>query len=79
MPRRKPIWTYVQSSNLKALQYNPDTQNLDVQFHNHTIYRYSKVPEDVVANLIGSESMGRFFYYNIRDQYPFKQWKEERP
>jgi hypothetical protein len=60
----------VQSSNLAAVGYDEQTMTLSVQFKSSPrIYRYAKVPEDEYAALVNSDSIGRYFLQNIKDQY----------
>lgn len=37
----------VRSSNLRAVDYNPETQTLIIQFHSGHIYEYYNVPLNI--------------------------------
>jgi hypothetical protein len=60
----------VSSSNLKAVQYIPESQILEIQFHSGT-YRYSNVPEAIHNGLMSASSHGTYFHQNIKGKYPF--------
>lgn len=62
MPEMIPV----ESSNLKAIGYNPEDQMLYVDFLNNTTYRYSGVPEDVFNAFLESDSKGQFLHRNIK-------------
>lgn len=60
-----------ESSNLKAYNYNPEKKELRLQL-NSSYYKYDNVPQKVLDELLASESHGKYFYANIRDneKYP---------
>ena len=62
----------VSSSDLKAVQYNPESQTLEIQFHSGT-YRYSDVPEAVHDGLMTASSHGKYFHQNIKGKYLYKK------
>jgi hypothetical protein len=51
----------VTSSNLAAVGYDPDTETLEVEFKNGSVYTYSAVPADVYNELMEADSIGRAF------------------
>lgn len=60
----------VQSSNLAAVGYEPETLTLSIQFKSSPrVYRYAKVPESEYQSLMDATSVGRYFLQNIKDQY----------
>ena len=64
----------VESSNLSAVGYDPDTQELQVQFKNGGIYSYEGVPHQTHADLVSAESIGSAFHKLIKSgPYPFKK------
>lgn len=65
-------WLPVESSNLAAVRYRGT--NLDIQFKNTTVYRYSKVPPEVLIELLNAESIGSAFHRLIRSG-PFEYEK----
>jgi hypothetical protein len=69
----------VESSQLQAIGYNAETQTLAIQFKAKgaspgSLYHYSNVtPDDFVA-FRDAESIGSYFYRNIKpfkDKYPY--------
>lgn len=66
MPSMRPV----QSSNLAAVGYDPETLTLSIQFQSSPrVYNYRKVPEDEYQALMAAQSVGRYFIQNIKDQY----------
>ena len=57
------------SSNLDNIAYYRQSQHLVVQFQNKRQYEYLRVPENIVLELIKSESAGRYFNRNIQKNY----------
>lgn len=70
-------WTPVESSNLAAYRYDRETQHLDIRFKKGIIYRYFKVPVEVVENLQNAESVGRFFAARIKQVFDAERLREE--
>jgi hypothetical protein len=71
----KLIEVIVQSSNLKVLSYNTETEKLDVTFNNGSIYEYNKVPWNVFTKFRLAESQGKFFNENIGKKYTYTKVK----
>lgn len=65
------------SSNIAGIGYDAATRELAVRFHGGTLYRYSDVPPDVVAEFRGAESKGSFFARQIRGSFDSEQVKED--
>ena len=59
----------VNSSNLAAIGYDPDKQELVVRFHSGTQYRYHSVPPQVHEAFLGAKSMGIYFTREIRGKF----------
>lgn len=55
---------HVDSSNLKSIGYDSNTQTLEIEFLNGGLYQYSKVPERIYNGLMSASSHGSYF-----DQY----------
>lgn len=60
------------SSNLKSAGYDPSTQTLEVEFNAGT-YQYFRVPEEVYAGLLKSESKGRFLRTEVQGFYNYER------
>jgi hypothetical protein len=54
------------SSAIKSIAYNEETQLLSVEFRSGGIYDYPSVPKDKVVGLLEAESAGKYFHKNIR-------------
>ena len=59
----------VSSSNLRSVGYDADTQTLEVEFRNGSIYQYDGVPENVHSGLMRAASKGSYFNQHIRNEY----------
>lgn len=68
----------VESSQLKSIGYDPETQTLEVEFASGSggIYRYSNFEQDAWDDFMKSESKGSFFIRNIKKnpaKYPYRR------
>lgn len=61
----------VESSNIAAVGYDPETQVLDIEFNNGARYSYDDVPKRVYDELLNAPSIGRYFSSNVKTQYRF--------
>jgi len=64
-------WVLVDSSNLDAIRYDPENEELQVKFLSGAVYKYDNVPAEVVEDLLNADSKGSFFYWNIRNDYMY--------
>jgi hypothetical protein len=62
-------WVSLQSSNIRAVQYDPKTRTLSVEFHSLSVYIYSGVPETIFQGLLRAYSAGRYYNQWIKGQY----------
>lgn len=62
--------TPVSSSNIAAIGHDEDSQILEVEFMNGSVYAYSGVPVGEFESFLTAESKGKYFHANIRDRYP---------
>jgi len=62
----------VVSSQIKALEYNTETNILTVTFNQGKQYEYSDVSADEFRKLIEADSIGRHFNLHFKGVYPFK-------
>lgn len=68
----KSNWTEVQSSNIESVLFikgNRSNGRLFVKFKNNTTYFYEEVPKILVKSMLKSESVGKFFNANIKNNY----------
>ena len=72
---RKIIKQAVQviSSSISDVEYEVGSKVMTVKFKNGRTYEYANVPREVFQELLTSDSKGRFFNQNIRDNYTFKE------
>ncbi len=62
----------VESSLIKEVSYDPDTQVLTIVFATtDEVYEYSDVPEEIYEALMAAESKGKYFVNNIKDVFSF--------
>lgn len=60
----------VESSNLKAIGYNPNTKELFVEMkNNNALYKYQDVSLETYQNFFESNSKGSFFAKEIRNKF----------
>lgn len=61
--------TAIESSNIKAVGYNDDEQELHVQFNSGKTYSYAEVPQQVYDDFMAAESKGKFFFASIKSKF----------
>lgn len=61
--------TPVESSQLKSVGYDPETQTMEIEFHMNLIYQYRNVPPAIHAEMMQAESIGRYFARNIKHAF----------
>ncbi len=61
----------VDSRGLREVGYDPQSRELEVQFRDRKVYRYSEVPEEVYRRLLAADSKGRFFNEQIKERYGY--------
>jgi hypothetical protein len=68
IPRQK-----VESSNVAEVGYDADSETLVVLFHNGGMYAYDGVPATTFDQMVGAESVGKFFNTNVKGKYDFRK------
>ena len=68
-----PEMHYVDSSNVEAIGYDPDTQELYVQFIKSGGYVYLDVEEWVFDEFLQAESKGQYLNQNIKGVYNYQK------
>ena len=80
LPKTVPKLEPVDSSNVKAVGYDPRRQYLYVQFNpdddnqHGAVYRYAGVMELVYHRFMSAPSKGQFMWKNIKDKYQYEKW-----
>lgn len=67
----------VKSTNIKAVGYDQDTSELQVEFQGGGLYAYDSVPLDVYRDLTEAHSVGGYFHKNIKDVYKMRKLKSK--
>lgn len=57
---------HVESSNIEAIGYDTDTNELYVEFKNGSTYKYMGVPFETYQELMDAESHGTYLNANIK-------------
>ena len=63
----------VQSSNIVSIGYHSETETLQVEFLNNSIYEYKNVPQIVYDGLMEASSHGSYFNHEIKDSYSYEK------
>jgi hypothetical protein len=63
----------VESSNLAAVGYNQDNEQLFIEFKNGNVYVYDNVPFPVYTDLMDADSLGSYFHKYIRTSYEYRK------
>lgn len=63
----------VQSSNIRAIGYDPKTRVMQIQFHDGGVYDYADVPPSEHQALMTSKSIGGRFHSHIKSKYQSKR------
>jgi hypothetical protein len=63
----------VRSSNIREVNYNKDSKDLEIKFMNRpdSIYIFKNVPYDIYEGLMKDESKGKFFHRKIKNKFGF--------
>jgi hypothetical protein len=61
--------TPVESSNIKAIGYDPNSRTLHVQFNSGATHQYEDVSPDKHAALMAADSKGSHFHANIKNAH----------
>lgn len=65
--------TPVISSNIASVGYDTDSQTLEIEFNNGTIYQYFDVSEQVFNELKSAGSAGGYLASNIKGKYRYSR------
>ena len=66
--------TIVDSSNIAAIGYDANSQTLEVEFLNGSIYQYYAVPQYIYDGLMSADSHGKYFDANVKKEgYAYKR------
>lgn len=65
--------TPVKSSNIASVGYETDSQTLEIEFNNGTVYQYFDVNEQVFNELKGASSVGGYLASHIKGVYRYSR------
>ncbi|AFM23327.1 KTSC domain-containing protein [Desulfomonile tiedjei] len=68
-----PDMIYVDSSNIEAIGYDEDAQELHVQFLSGGYYVYSDVPRSIFDQIMYAPSKGSFLNREVKNIYQFRK------
>jgi len=57
-----------ESSNIKKVEYNPETKTLTITFMNDITYEYYNIELNIILDWQKAESVGKFFAEYIRNK-----------
>lgn len=59
----------VESSNIKAIGYDPNSRTLRVQFKGMVMHDFKGPGPEIFSAFMASDSKGRFFFTEIKGKY----------
>ena len=65
--------TAVESSDLKAVDFDEWSATLTIEFHSGGVYEYYGVPFSVYSELLNARSHGKYFRAHIKDRYRYRR------
>lgn len=68
-----PDMSYVDSSNLEQVGYDPDGMELYVQFKDGSLYVYTEVPAQVYDGLLLASSKGSYLHREVKGTYDYEK------
>ena len=63
--------TPVTSSSFSSIGHDEDSQTLEVEFTNGSVYRYAGVPLSEYEGFMNADSKGTYFNTNIKNRYSY--------
>ena len=63
----------VNSSTIRSVGYEPNSQTLEIEFTSGSIYQYSQVSPEIHRKLMAAPTIGSFFKNNIEDEFTAKR------
>lgn len=64
---------HVESSNIESIGYDSNSQTLEIEFLNGSIYQYFDVPQHIYDELISADSHGKYLAANIKGYYRYSK------
>ena len=63
----------VNSSTIRSVGYEPNSQTLEIEFTSGSIYQYSRVSPEIYRKLMAAPTIGSYFKNNIEDEFTTKR------
>ena len=63
----------LESRVVQTLDYDPEKEELTLEFVERGTYKYNGVSLDTYVDFATAESQGRYFNLYIRDKYPYER------
>jgi hypothetical protein len=63
----------VDSSNIASIGHDTESETLEIEFNNGSIYQYFDVPEQVYDDMMMADSKGRFLHLNIKGNFRYSK------
>jgi hypothetical protein len=60
---------FIESSMIKSIGYDPNSSTLEIEFNNGAVWQYFGFVESLWYEFENSESKGKFFHREIKNQY----------
>ena len=60
---------FIESSIIKSIGYDPNSSTLEIEFNNDAVWQYFDFLEYLWYEFKSSESKGKFFHREIKNQY----------
>ncbi len=61
----------VSSSNIASIGYDAENKIMEIEFHHGDVFQYVDVPKKVYDELINSNSIGSYYFHNIKAHYKY--------
>jgi len=65
--------TFINSSQIDKVEYNPETQELDITFKRGVQYRYYQVPPEIWDEVQTTASITSLFYQKIKNHFKYQR------
>ncbi len=60
---------YIESTMIRSIGYDSSTSILEIEFNSGVIWQYFDFPESSWYDFINSESKGKYFHREIKNQF----------
>jgi len=63
----------VTSSNVRSIGYDSDSQTLEVEFNDGSVYQYYGVPDNEHEGIMNADSKGKYLNSEIKKRYSYSK------